>query len=665
MSTTHTPAARRPDHIRVSLSDLGLAPENLRFDEPADDGIAQLADTILAAGVIIPPVVRAGGRNEAGFMVLDGRRRLMALQVLQARGDIDESYEIDCILARGKAARAAALVLPNAERAPVHIADIILAIGKLRGQRMDTAAIAAALGYAELEIRRLEALSNVHPNVILALRHGRVTLKQARLFARLADKTRQGEIAQVALDGYFQDYQLRSLVEGDAPTGEDPRLVLVGREQYVAAGGRITGDLFGELPDRLLDGDLLERLWRERAGLVGALLETHELSVFLGDEPGYRAPDGFEHLPYLGAGAFSEQDRAAQVAAQEHLAAAAGALSESGLPSQHSPEAQACVILAERALRSIGLAGGVGAVLLTPGGETGLQATFFGNPAPAAEEDDARSEIEGEVPEERCQEISAPKVLVEVEVEGATHILHETRTDLATRGLIRDLADNPGAAMTALLAQLFKLLALHDHVGQGQSAMAISATRYTRPGAAAISVLDGEVRGRLERRRSEYLASGQRPIAWISALGDDEKMALLAELVAISLDVRETRTSSVRLAARAEAGEIAALCGADITAHWSPDAAFLTVHSKAQLLDLLGEMGLDDPRAKTFKKDELVTFTVAACAERSWAPAALSWRHPDGPEDEATGEVDAEPYAPGADQAKADDCSDEAALVAA
>lgn len=37
--------------IQVRLGELGLAKENLRFNEPADEGVPQLAETILAAGV--------------------------------------------------------------------------------------------------------------------------------------------------------------------------------------------------------------------------------------------------------------------------------------------------------------------------------------------------------------------------------------------------------------------------------------------------------------------------------------------------------------------------------------------------------------------------------------------------------------------------------------
>lgn len=98
----------------------------------------------------------------------------------------------------------------------------------------------------------------------------------------------------------------------------------------------------------------------------------------------------------------------------------------------------------------------------------------------------------------------------------------------------------------------------------------------------------------------------------------------------MALDGRRRRLGLLLLrdrgdAARAEAAEIAALCGADISAHWTPDAAYLAVHSKKQLLALLEEMGVEDDRAKVLKKDDLVAFVAESAAERQWAPSALAW----------------------------------------
>jgi ParB family chromosome partitioning protein len=86
-------------------------------------------------------------------------------------------------------------------------------------------------------------------------------------------------------------------------------------------------------------------------------------------------------------------------------------------------------------------------------------------------------------------------------------IAHAERTDVATRGLIRDLADNPDVALTALIAQLFKAITFTAGVGQGASALKIDGTAYSRRSTPVIAALDGEVRARLAARRDAYRAS--------------------------------------------------------------------------------------------------------------------------------------------------------------
>ncbi|WP_343699609.1 ParB N-terminal domain-containing protein [Caulobacter sp.] len=616
--------------IRIPLRDLGLAPENLRFSEPADDRIGQLADTIAAAGVIIPPIVRAGRKNEQAYMALDGRRRRLALLALVERGVIDEDYGVECILAVGKAAQAAAIVLPNAETAPVHIASIIVAIGNLRKAKMDTAFISASLGYSELEVKRLEALAGVHPTVLTALRQGRLTLKQVRSFTRIADKKQQEQLAQSALDGHFQDYQLRNIVDTDRVTTLDNRFSLVGADRYIKAGGRLDVDLFGELPDGVLDPEILEQVWRERIKPLVAKLQNKGLAVFVGPDAGYRAPDDFESLPYVIHATLPEAQRTARLQARDVVDEKLAALREVGLAADDAIDAIAEVLIARETHAAAALDNlTLGAVLLSPNAERGVDATFYTHPE--VEADEALEDEEDEDEDERpgvsraatVVDLVTPKAVVAVE--GVSHSLHEVRTDLATRGLIRDLADNPGAALTAIVAQLFKLLALTTHTYHDESALTVSATKYSRGGMSPHPALDGEVRDRLAARREAYLASGQRPIGFVDALPHGEKMALLAELVAISLNAREARTSLLRHGARAEAAEIAALCDADLSVHWTPDQAFLSSHSKAQLMAMLVEMKVEDARAATLKKDELVTFVAEAAAERQWVPGSLAW----------------------------------------
>ncbi len=618
-------------HIQVRLGELGLARENLRFHEPADDGVPQLAETILAAGVVIAPIVRRGRKGEQPFMALDGRRRRMGLLLLRERGDIGDDYVVDCQLALTPAQQTAAIVLPNTEHAPVHVADVIVAIGRLRKAKMDPGAISAALGYAELEIKRLEALSAVHPTVLKALRQGRLTLKQARLFARLPDLKQQAEIAQTALDGYFQDYQLRHVVDRDLVTVEDDRFVLVGMDRYVAAGGRVSSDLFGEYPDHLLDPEILQAAWRERVQPIADRLAAGALTVFVGRDSGFSAPDGFHRLPYVYEPDLSDGQNLA-------LGEARGAVARIEMRLQDlDPAADDAPAVLAPLFGALAIEAGapltrsrIGAILLSPSDGYGVAATFYGVEFPIDEAPQGPSADDTVDPDAAGGRYSGPSADVEVpradvEVAGSSLVLHETVTDMATRGLIRDLADDPGAALTVVVAQLLKQLALQSSGSLEFSAAQVSASRYSRGSTSPIASLDGEVRSRLDARRAAYKASGLRPIPWVETLPHGEKMALLAELVAISLNLREERTTSLRHAARAEAAEIAALCDADIAGHWTPDEAYLGVHSKKQLLALLDEMGVEDDRARTLKKADLVSFVAEQAAERRWAPSALAW----------------------------------------
>ncbi|HEY2707205.1 MAG TPA: ParB N-terminal domain-containing protein [Caulobacteraceae bacterium] len=628
-----TIAVPAPEARLVPLTELGLAPENPRAKQLRDEGVAGLAETIAVAGLVVPLAVRPGRKGEKPFMALDGRRRLFALEDLLSAGRIAADWLVRCEVFETPAAQAAAAVLTATERVPVHTADVIVAIGQLRKRRMETPAIAAALGYDELEIRRLEALAGAHAKVLAAFRQGRLTLRQVRLLARLADKDQQAEFAQSALDGHFQDYHLRAALEQDRVTIEDDRFALVGMDRYVAAGGRVSGDLFGELPDQLLDPDILQASWRARVEPIVEHLAASGLKVFVGRDATYGAPDGFFRLQHVWDRDLTEGQAKNLSDARREVAQLSGELHELDVVSDEAPAAMAPVFTALMAVAAAPLAlSRIGAVLLAPADGYGVSATFYSVPIPADELPEGTTDeaADGDHPvgadggySRSCADVEVPTA--DVEVEGSSHAFHETCTDVATRGLIRDLADDPSAALTVLVAQLFKQLALQSAGSLESSAAQITATRYQRAITPPIATLDGAVKARLEARRVDYKASGFRPIAWVGALPHGEKMALMAELVAISLNLREARTTSLRHAARAEAAEIAVLCGADISAHWTPDPAYLAVHSKKQLAALLAEMGVDDARAKTLKKDDLVTFVAEAAAERQWSPASLSW----------------------------------------
>lgn len=616
------------DDRTVALRDLGVARENLRFGEPADDQIPLLAATLKAAGQLQPLTVRPGrGRKEQPWMALDGRRRRLALLLLLEAGEIEPDHPVRVSVETDPARQAAAALLTNTAL-PIHVADIISAIGRMLKAKLDVEAIAKALGYADLEIRRLAALAGLPPIVLEALKAGKLTLKQVRLLARLPDRKEQASMAEQALKGFgFQDWRILERLDADRITDRDRCCALVGPERYAAAGGRTEMDLFGELPPVLLDPELLNRLWLDRAREIALVLEQEGLEVHVttGDFPDL--PEDLERVCYV----YGELDRDAtalyQVARDDYFERVA-ALQAGPIASDGSVARLLDMIRARVTMDQAGGGGRLATVLVwTPSGETGIDVRCFGPPEPVSEN------VEGETDDVR-QEPFRPAYVAPVvdapepETEGVQHSLHAVRTDIATRGLIRALADDPGAALTVLIARLFCVIVLRRHVSRSDSASTVLADPYGPSRTEVVDVLDGVVRQRLDDRRVAWQASGETVMGWVGTLAHGEKMALLAELTALSLDLRETRTDLVRGKARADAAEIAALCQADITQYWTPDTPFLKAHSKPQLLGMLVEMQAEDVRAGGLKKTELADWVGEQAAARRWAPPSLSWVRP-------------------------------------
>ena len=619
-----------PDERTLRLGDIGIARENLRHGEPPDDDLPTLAATLKAAGQLQPITVRPGrGKKEAAWMALDGRRRCLALGLLLEAGEIDADYPVRAYVETDPARQAAAVLLTNTA-VPVHVADVIAAIGRMLTSRLTVETIARALGYAEIEIKRLAALANLPSAAIVALKSGRMTLKQAKLLARLPEKAEQEELAEAALDGHgFQDWRIIERLDDARVTVRDRRCALVDPATYAAAGGRTETDLFGELVPVLLDPDILTDLWMKRIAGIAAVFEAEGIAVHVTAGPEPELSDDLKPLGYVYERSLPADDmvryRSEREVYQTRVEAARTALTD---PDRTDVADLAIVdmIRARIASDQTGCGGrAVTTVVLWPAAGSGIDLRCY-TPEIAEVEDDATAVAEASTTPPLPAAYTPPEVEApEPDTEGVNHALHGVRTDVATRGLIRALADDPTAALTALIARLFNLIVRRAHVARSDSALAILATAFSPAGGRVIETLDGAVRERLDDRRATWQASGETVIAWVHGLPHGEKMSLLAELTAISLDVHDARTTLIRRNARSEAAELAALCHADIALHWTPDAPFLQPHSKTLLMGMLETMGATDDRTKSLKKTELVDWVAEQAAARAWAPAGLSW----------------------------------------
>lgn len=662
---TATPQAGASTYATVALKQLCIAPENVRAHLPPDAGIPQLWQTIKAARQLYPLLCRPGKKAEADYAALDGRRRYYAFKHGVEICDITDDEPVNIQIETDKNRQLAATLLTASETEPTHLVDIIKTIGELRGRKMKTGAISEALGYEKLQIDRWGALSTLSDDALEALRAGKLTFRQATLLTKIADSETQAALVQQAINGSLYDQSISSMIVGARITAADPRVRLVGLSRYTAAGGRIESDLFNETPDILLDPDKLQTAWTECARPLCVAMKESGLAVFVSFDRQYTAPEGFQNLPHDiyggGPGAGEARDDA-----MRELTAARNVLRD--IDDFDDTTTEALLAYVERSLayaRTRVPDDTIGAVIVCPDKDFGLALTYF-TAIPAPQEEEGPSDGAGDAGGDPVQApsriglardgASAPAVhrgatredyeptaevkleraaakLVEaprepvVTIEARTNGLHERYTDLATRGLIRAVADEPETALNILIARLFVKIVVQPWSSQQDSATTIEATPYRRAGSEPHPALDGDVRARLEERRLAFIDAGVRPIAWVSTLAHGEKMTMLAELTALSLDLVEPNTKVPRNGARADAAEIAETIDHDFTNFATPDEAFFAAHGKTELLKMLERF---DPaasvEASSLRKDDLAAFVAERAAEHRWAPDALSWR---------------------------------------
>jgi ParB family chromosome partitioning protein len=617
----------------VPLNQIGIAPENLRADEGPDDDIPQLAETLFVAGQIFPLLVRPGrGKKEDPFMVLDGRRRRFGFQDLADAERIPADHPVRVKVLTTKELQVAAAFLPNTEPLTPDLVDVIAAVGRLQKRTFSPTEIAKALGRSRTEVQGWSLLAELDKSVLKGLRDGRISLRQAKLMTKLSTGDQRQLADHARTYGALYDDTVRSRINGTVITVADRRVRLAGLTNYKAAGGRVESDLFGETPDILLDQTILQQVWDAQLQPVVEALQGEGLEVFVSQYRG-QIPEGFTALPLAYNIEVPEdlEDAVADLDTKQ-VAAQAAVEAVAEITAERHPLVVAFV-LAALEYRRLLHAEPISAVTLIPHSRDGVEFSFHTVEVEEAETLEDEEEVESEGGDgtgerlagvHRHGDVDIPKVELDSGV--STHALNERYTDIATRGLLRALADDPQAALTLLVARLFANVALHASADTNLSISTIDAQAYRRPGHEPIPGLDAEVAARLEARRAAYLVSGQRPIAWIGELSHGERMTFLAELVAMTLNGREFATHAVRHGARAEAVELAELTGYDIRDHWTPDLDFFAAHKKSHLLGMLEKMGAEVAPAAGLRKDDLAAFVAEAAVEHHWAPDALSWK---------------------------------------
>ena len=197
------------------------------------------------------------------YAVIAGGRRLRALQALRQSGQSlphCPDWRIPCRIVAATDATELSLT-ENTVRIAMHPADQFEAWSALVNDGKTVAEVATRFGVSEQLVRQRLRLGRVSPVLLAAYRAEALTLDALKAFALTDDFARQ-EALWEGLQHYGPSLSphviRRELTQG--AIGSTNRLArFVGAEAYLAAGGQITRDLFGET-DYFHDAALLETL---------------------------------------------------------------------------------------------------------------------------------------------------------------------------------------------------------------------------------------------------------------------------------------------------------------------------------------------------------------------------------------------------------------------
>ncbi len=245
----------------IPLKKLVPSPRNVRkvSDATAD---AQLKADIAARGLLQNLVVRKATRGK--FEVEAGGRRLAALHSLAEDAAIPTTHEVTCLVIEGDECEVReASLAENFQRLAMNPADEAQAFAAIIEAGATTEDVARRFGLTVRFVEGRLRLASLAPCVFEALVEGAITLDMAKAYGAVSDTERQAHVFAELQDAWYQvtPDTIRRMVLDATVRGSDPRAILVGREAYLQAGGRIERELFDDdASESWVDIALLEGL---------------------------------------------------------------------------------------------------------------------------------------------------------------------------------------------------------------------------------------------------------------------------------------------------------------------------------------------------------------------------------------------------------------------
>jgi ParB family chromosome partitioning protein len=602
----------------IPLNKLIASPRNVRrHSDPAAD--AELKASIAAHGLLQNLIVHAGAKGK--FEVEAGERRRKAMLALADEKLLPRDHEVTCLVLEDTAESAVETSLAeNFHRLAMNPADEAQAFAALIDAGILVEDVARRFGLTVRFVEGRLRLATLAPVVFEALASGEITLDIAKAYGATSDQAIQARVFEQVGTAYYAPNpdSIRRMVLSDTVRGNDPRARLVGREAYLAAGGRIERELFDDQDSEAwADVALLESLaaarMEEQARAIAAeqglawvkptldAYASHDLVEGLVRLPAEPAPLTEAELARLDALDASYDEHAAILenddSAEEAVAAAEAAI--------EAIERECQDIRARPPVLADDLKAEAGMVLvLSRDGTPVLQPVFYGERQAEAPDDDDAVEIVAAEGGQGLRRAALSKRLVD-------ELAMQRRDVLALH-----VASDPALALDLMV---FTLADADTHDFRARPATTLRGGTPAGPivgfeakGASA-SVSLAEFRAGLDEcwRAGENVSDR---FDRFRALSDEARSAWLGHVVGRTLEASLNMAGERSIAFHDHLGS---LIGIDMAAWWRPTAAnYFDRVSKSVILDALAAVGGPElsSRFASVKKGDL-----AMSAERVFA----------------------------------------------
>ena len=251
-----------------------LSPRNVRRTAADPARLETLKASIEARGVLQNLIGFSIPKKRGKFEITAGGRRLAAIHGLIETSILPVDYEIPVFVMNDTSAAAETSLAENFERQAMNPADECVAFRhfiEAEGATVDD--VAKRFGLTTRFVEGRIRLAGLADDVFEALRASGISLEVAQAFGTTTDTARQARVYEQLKSGYngITAIAVRRMMTDETITGVHPLAKLIGRDAYIAAGGRVEADLFGDSETELwIDAAIVTTLAEAKMGEAAA-----------------------------------------------------------------------------------------------------------------------------------------------------------------------------------------------------------------------------------------------------------------------------------------------------------------------------------------------------------------------------------------------------------